>query len=92
MKFTYPAIIRKEEDGNYHAVVPDLKDCEAKADSLDEVLEAANQAVREWIELELSEDVVDLPPVSHPEDFCLAEGEFTRNICVNIRMFDGWDE
>ena len=39
-----------------------------------------------------TEDTFELPPVSHPEDIDLKEGEFIRNIAVTIRLFDGWDE
>ena len=33
-----------------------------------------------------------LPPVSDMDDLDTIEGDVTRNICVNIRLFDGWDE
>ena len=80
MKFTYPAVIGKEENGSWKAVLPDLACCEAEAETLEEVIEKANAALYDWIELELSED-------EH-----LKEGEQVRQICVNIRLFDGWDE
>ena len=78
MKFTYPAVIGKEENGSWKAVLPDLACCEAD----------------DWIELELSEDEVNLPPISDPRDLeqHLKEGQQVRQICVNIRLFDGWDE
>ena len=83
MKFTYPAIIRKQDNGTWKAWLPDLACCEAVGDTLDDAIEEVNAAVYDWISLELSEDEADLPPV---------EGDVTRNICVNIRLFDGWDE
>lgn len=92
MKFTYPAIIRKNEEGTYKAVFPDLACCEAEGDTLDEAVERANEAAYGWIELELSEDDCQLPPVSHPEDLKLQPGEVIRNICVNIKFYEGWDE
>ena len=42
MKFIYPAIIRKEENGTFKATFPDLACCEATGDSLDDVIEKAN--------------------------------------------------
>ena len=81
MKFTYPAIIRKQDNGTWKAWLPDLACCEAVGDTLDD-----------WISLELSEDEADLPPVSDMDDLDTIEGDVTRNICVNIRLFDGWDE
>ena len=94
MKFTYPAVIGKEENGSWKAVLPDLTCCEAEAETLEEVIEKANAALYDWIELELSEDEVNLPPISDPRDLeqHLKEGQQVRQICVNIRLFDGWDE
>lgn len=91
MKFIYPAIIRKETDGHYKAVLPDLEGCVAEGDSIDEVLDNANAAAAEWITVELETEIY-LPPVSDMEDLCLNEGEFVRNICVTMRMSDGYDE
>lgn len=90
MKFIYPAIIKKTENG-YKATMPDLEDCFAEGDSLDEVLDNANAAVANWIEVELESECY-LPPVSDEEDLILEEGEFVRNICVTLRMSDGYDE
>ena len=72
MKFTYPAVIGKEENGSWKAVLPDLACCEAEAETLE----------------------VNLPPISDPRDLeqHLKEGQQVRQICVNIRLFDGWDE
>lgn len=94
MKFTYPAVIGKEENGSWKAVLPDLACCEEEAETLEEVIEKANAALYDWIELELSEDEVNLPPISDPRDLeqHLKEGQQVRQICVNIRLFDGWDE
>lgn len=92
MKFTYPAVIHKTEEGTFHATFPDLACCEASGDSLDEVLENANEAAYGWLELELSEEDCDLPPVSDIRDIDLEEGDLIRNICVNIKFYDGWDE
>lgn len=92
MKFIYPAIIRKTESGRYRAVLPDLACCEAEGDTLEETVDAANEAVYTWIELELAEDEPHLPPVSDVSDLTLAEGDMVRSICVNVRLSDGWDE
>ena len=91
MKFIYPAILSKQEDGRYTAMVPDLEGCTASGDSLDEVMEEANAAVLTWITLELEEEA-SLPPVSDISDLVLKENEFVRNVCVTYRMTDGWEE
>lgn len=92
MKFIYPAVIRRETDGTYTAKLPDLEDCEAVGDSLDDVIEKANEAAVGWLELELSEEVPMLPPVTDKEDIALAENELVRDICANVKFYDGWEE
>ena len=55
-------------------------------------MEKANEAAFDWISLELSEEDGQLPPVTDIRDMELKNGEMVRNICVNIRFTDGWDE
>ena len=92
MKFIYPAIIRKEENGTFKATFPDLACCEATGESLDDVIEKANEAAVGWLELELSEDMPMLPPVTDKDDLVLEEGELVRDICANVKFYDGWEE
>lgn len=92
MKFIYPAVFHKTENNTIHAYFPDLACCEADGATLDEAIEKANDALFDWITLELSEDEVILPPISDPDDLTLEEGDIVRNISVNIRFYDGWDE
>lgn len=91
MKFIYPAIFRKTENNIYEAFFPDLECCYAKGDTLDEAIDKANEAANDWISLELSEGG-ELPPVSDESDMELQEGDIVRNISVNIRFYEGWDE
>lgn len=91
MKFIYPAVIRKNQEGTYEAFFPDLECCYAKGDTLEEAVDNANEAAYDWIYVELSEDG-ELPSVSDPHDLQLQEGDVVRNISVNIRFTDGWDE
>ena len=84
MKFTYPAVFHKTEQGTYEGYFPDLACCYAKGDTLDEALEDAIHSAYDWISLEL--------PVSDVADLGKSEGEIARNIAVNIRLFEGWDE
>ena len=83
MKFTYPAVFHKTEQGTYEGYFPDLACCYAKGDTLDEALEDAIHSAYDWISLELTEE---------EPDFGKSEGEIARNIAVNIRLFEGWDE
>ena len=59
---------------------------------MEEAVELANEAACDWISLELSEEDGQLPPVTDVRDMELEEDEIIRNICVNIRFTDGWDE
>ena len=86
MKFTYPAVFHKTKQGTYEGYFPDLACCYAKGDTLDEALEDAIHS------LELTEEEPDFPPVSDVTDLGKNEGEIARNIAVNIRLFEGWDE
>ena len=92
MKFIYPAVFRKTETGKYKAHFPDLECCYAEGDTLDDAIENANEAAYNWIELELSEDNCTLPAVTDASDIEVKDGEIVRNISVNIRFYEGWDE
>ena len=92
MNFIYPAVFRKGEDGKYHASFPDLECCEAVGDTLDDAIDNANDAARSWLSVELEEEEPELPCVSDREDIPAEEGDIIRNISVNIRFYEGWDE
>ncbi|MGI6010405.1 MAG: type II toxin-antitoxin system HicB family antitoxin [Ruminococcus sp.] len=92
MKFIYPAVIRKNNTGTFDVFFPDLECCYAAGDTLEEAVDNANEAAYNWLYVELMEDDGLLPPVSDIEDLELLEGDTVRNIAVNIRFTDGWDE
>lgn len=92
MKFIYPAVFQKKEDGGYHGYFPDLACCEADGPDLEETIEKANEACYDWITLELEEEKPFLPPVSDDTDIELKENEVLRHISVNIKMYEGWEE
>ena len=58
MKFIYPAVFHKTEEGRYKGYFPDLECCYAEGDTLDEAVENANEAATDWISLELAEHEV----------------------------------
>lgn len=91
MKFIYPAVFKKNENGQYEGYFPDLEGCIASGETLDDAIEAANEAACEWISVELEEET-HLPPVSDPADLVLKDGEIVRNIAANIRLYEGYDE
>ena len=92
MKFIYPAVFRKNEEGGFRAFFPDLECCEASGATLDDAIDNANEACRNWITVELEEEEPLLPYVSEIEDIETEEGDIVRNISVNIRFYEGWDE
>ena len=92
MKIIYPAVFRPTEDKKYNAFFPDLACCEANGDTLDDVIVYVNDSAYYVIYTELMEFEGKLPPVSDESDLELQEGDVVRNISVNIRFQDGWDE
>ena len=92
MNFIYPAVIRKKANGSYHAFFPDLTCCEADGDSVDDVIDRANEAAATWIMAEFEEEEPEFPPVSDMHDIVFQEGDLVRNSSVNYRFRDGWDE
>ena len=60
MKFMYPAVFRKNEDGTYNGYFPDLECCTSTGDTLDEAIENANEAAYNWITVELDEEEPNL--------------------------------
>ena len=51
MKFMYPAVFRKNEDGTYNGYFPDLECCTSTGDTLDEAIENANEIASEHLEI-----------------------------------------
>ena len=78
MKFIYPAVFRKKDDGGYQAWFPDLECCEASGETLDDAIENANEACRNWITVELEEEDPLLPYVSDHDDIETEEGDIIR--------------
>lgn len=92
MVFVYPAVFRKTEEGMYEGSFPDLEGCCGKGATLEDAIEDANGALYDWIYVELTEFEGNLPGRSEHADIQLKEDEEIRNISVNIRFTDGWDE
>ena len=86
VKFIYPAVFRKAEDGGYQGYFPDLECCYAKGDTLEEAVDDANEAARCWLTGELEEDDCFLPNQTAIEDIPLKEGEVARKIMVRVKL------
>lgn len=92
MTFIYPIIFHENEKGRFEGYFPDLDGCRAEGETLELAVRDAMEAEYNWIMLELDDEDPELPPVSHPEDLELKEGEFIRNISVKVRLVEGWEE
>ena len=92
MKFYYPVILAEKEDGTWHGHFPDLAMCEVHAASLEDALDKAVEAAYAWIDLELLEEDPHLPPATDWADIPLKENEQVREILVNYRFSEGWEE
>ena len=95
MTFTYPAVMRMLEDGTYEGYFPDLEGCRFRGGSLDETIDAAIAAEKDWIEVEMEEEEeqgsgVLMPFVSDASDIPLKEGEFIRSIGVIMHFEVGY--
>ena len=88
MKFIYPAVFHKTEEGHYKGYFPDLECCYGEGETLDEAIESANEAARDWITLELSEDEPMIPYVSDIEDIEVKDGEERTILNKKVTFFD----
>lgn len=62
MKFIYPAVFSKTDDGSYQGYFPDLECCYAKGDTLEDAVDDANEAAYNWICLELLRKIAPYLP------------------------------
>ena len=92
MKFCYPAVIRQCEDGSFSVRFPDLDGCKAVGRDLEDALREAKEAEREWLTVEILEDMQNPPYMSDLSEITTEEGETVRLLSVNLRLMEGWDE
>lgn len=92
MTFTYPAVFKQRSDGSYECRFIDLEGCMAVGETLDLCIREAIEEARSWIQIELEEEIPNMPAVTHIEDIELAKGEVVRNVSVIVRMREGYDE
>ncbi len=93
MTFTYPAVFTKKDDDTYEGYFPDLEGCTFSGDTLDEALDDAIEAERDWVNAELEEaEGIGFPYVSHQEDLDLADNQFVRPIQVIVHPLEGWSD
>ncbi|MCI9046579.1 MAG: type II toxin-antitoxin system HicB family antitoxin [Hungatella sp.] len=87
MTFIYPAVFTPhKEDPGYHAYFPDLEGCQADGPDLEDAMDNAREAAYNWICVELEEEFVELPEVSHEDDISLEEGQFVRQMMIVVKL------
>jgi len=92
MRFCYPVILTKQEDDTYAGSFPDLTGCVCRGETLQEALDDAQEAARTWVEVEMQEEVPDMPGATDLRDLTLAENQVARNILVIHKLTEGWEE
>ncbi len=91
MMISYPAVIRRAENGKYRSDFPDLPGSYAEGDTVDEAVSEAIELLRDFVTATLLE-WEDLPKITDVESIELKEGEEVRMISANIRLYTGYDE
>lgn len=93
MRFCYPAIFKKREDGSFEGRFPDLAGIAVTGYSLDDAIRNAIMAENDWLGVEFEDEAFPvLPTVSDLDDVELEEGEIWREIAVNFKFTEGFDE
>lgn len=90
MKFVYPAVI-KEVNGIFKVRFPDLAECEAEGRTMEEAIENAKEAEKNWITVELEEEGT-LPEITAAGDIETEENETVRTISATVKFTEGWEE
>ena len=86
MTFVYPAVFTPhEKDNGFHVEFPDLECCEADGPDLEDAVENARDAARNWIARRAGRYLRD-PAFHHVDDIELKEGMFIKNIMVIIKL------
>jgi len=92
MKFEYPAVLRRREDGRVEARFPDIEGLYAVGADEDHAAREAIEALRDYIRAEMDSEEPDLPPISDIDEIAAEEGASVRRIAAIVRFTDGWDE
>lgn len=86
MTFTYPAVFTPHKnDKGYHVEFPDLECCEADGPDLEDAIDEAKDAARNWLMVELEEGG-EFPGQTHADDLDLPEGSFVKQLMIIIKL------
>lgn len=90
MMVTYPAVFTPLEDNSYQAVFPDLEECRAWGPDLEDTIDNAKEALKNWLMVEIEEGG-SLPEQSHIDDIPLGENSFVKYLMVKLTFMDEYE-
>ena len=90
MKFMYPAVFRKNEDGTYNGYFRISNAAPPPEIHWTKPSRMPTKPPTNWITVELDEEEPNLPSISDPSDLNLTPEDIVRIISVNIRFYEGW--
>ncbi len=85
-KYIYPAIFKTETEGGYSISFPDIEGCFTCADTLEEGLKMAADALSLML-VSLEDDNESIPEASPIALLKVADGEFSTLICVDTIQY-----
>lgn len=86
MKYVYPAVFTKENNGQYSIVFNDLENCYTGADTLEEGIEMAED-VLSLVLYGYEKDGIEIPTPSKAEDIPLNSNEFVNYIKADTMVY-----
>lgn len=92
MTFTYPAVFTKKDDNTYEGFFPDLEGCTFSGATLDDAINEAIAAEKDWINVEFEDETLGLPYITDEADLELAENQFVRPIQVIIHYNETYSD
>ena len=83
-KYIYPAVFHANADGTFTISFPDLPGCISEGKSLENALYMAQDALKQWLEVSIEQEV----PFSEPSSInsvVRGEDEFVSLICADVK-------
>lgn len=86
MRYAYPAVFRKSEDGGYEVSFPDIEGCLTCGDDLPESISMAEDALALML-YEIEEEGKEIPTPSKRHDIKTEEGEFVSYVLADTMAY-----
>ena len=82
--YIYPAVFHPNDDGSFTISYPDLPGCISEGKSLENAMHMAQDALTQWIEVSVEQELVFSAP-SGVNEIAHEKGEFVSLICADIK-------